>query len=90
MGRIWSDQRRYESWLRVEIAAAEAMAAAGTIPVDAAREIRDRGGFDGGALGGLCPPPGRGCAAGGWESGPLIKSPSSFYASRPVRRQPPA
>jgi adenylosuccinate lyase len=46
MGRIWSDQRRYESWLRVEIAAAEAMAAAGIIPVDAAREIRERGGFD--------------------------------------------
>ena len=26
MGRIWSDQRRYETWLLVEIAAAEAMA----------------------------------------------------------------
>ena len=28
MGRIWSDQRRYETWLLVETAAAEAMAAA--------------------------------------------------------------
>ena len=27
MGRIWSEQRRYETWLQVEIAAAEAMAA---------------------------------------------------------------
>jgi adenylosuccinate lyase len=46
MGRIWSDQRRYETWLLVETAAAEAMAAAGIIPVDAARDIRERGGFD--------------------------------------------
>src|SRR5262245_43589087 len=46
MGRIWSDQRRYEMWLRVETAAAEAMAAAGIIPVEAARDIRERGGFD--------------------------------------------
>jgi adenylosuccinate lyase len=46
MGRIWSDQRRYETWLLVETAAAEAMAAAGIVPPDAARDIRDRGGFD--------------------------------------------
>ena len=26
MGRIWSEQRRYETWLQVELAAAEAMA----------------------------------------------------------------
>ena len=46
MGRIWSDQRRYESWLRVEVAAAEAMAAAGIVPIEAAREIRELGRFD--------------------------------------------
>src|ERR1700741_1041729 len=46
MGRIWSDQYRYETWLRVETAAAEAMAAAGIIPSDAARDIRERGAFD--------------------------------------------
>jgi adenylosuccinate lyase len=46
MGRVWSDQRRYETWLLVETAAAEAMAAAGIIPSDAARDIRDRGAFD--------------------------------------------
>src|SRR5215471_15979994 len=46
MGRIWSDQRRYETWLLVESAAAEAMAAAGIVPADAARDIRERGGFD--------------------------------------------
>ena len=46
MGRIWSDQRRYETWLLVETAAAESMAAAGIVPADAARDIRERGGFD--------------------------------------------
>jgi adenylosuccinate lyase len=46
MGRIWSDQRRYETWLLVETAAAEAMASAGIVPADAARDIRERGGFD--------------------------------------------
>jgi len=46
MGRIWSDQRRYETWLLVEMAAAEAMAAAGLVPPDAARDIREHGAFD--------------------------------------------
>jgi adenylosuccinate lyase len=46
MGRIWSDQRRYETWLLVETAAAEAMAAAGIVPAEAARDIRERGAFD--------------------------------------------
>ena len=41
--RIWSDQRRYETWLLVETAAAEAMADAGIVPADAARDIRERG-----------------------------------------------
>ena len=39
MGRIWSDQRKYETWLRVEVAAAEAMAATGLVPEAAARDI---------------------------------------------------
>ena len=46
MGRIWSDQRRYETWLLVEMAAADAMAAAGIVPPEAARDIRERGAFD--------------------------------------------
>ena len=46
MGAIWSDQRRYETWLQVETAAAEAMAAAGIVPAEAARDIRARGAFD--------------------------------------------
>src|ERR1041385_7758205 len=46
MGRIWSDQRRFETWLLVEQAAADAMASAGIVPADAARDIRERGAFD--------------------------------------------
>jgi adenylosuccinate lyase len=46
MGAIWSDQRRYETWLAVELAAADAMAEAGVIPADAARELRVRASFD--------------------------------------------
>ena len=46
MGRIWSDQRRYETWLQVELAAADAMAPAGIVPADAARELRERAAFD--------------------------------------------
>src|ERR671922_1869716 len=45
MGRIWSDQRKYETWLQVEIAAADAMARAGIVPEDAARDIRARAAF---------------------------------------------
>src|SRR5947207_2839166 len=46
MGRIWSDQRRYETWLLVETAAADVMASAGIVPPEAARDIRERGAFD--------------------------------------------
>src|SRR5688500_8275245 len=46
MGRIWSEERRFETWLQVEIAAAEVMADAGIIPHEAARDIRDKSTFD--------------------------------------------
>jgi adenylosuccinate lyase len=46
MGRIWSEQRKYETWLQVEVAAAEAMADAGIVPVEAARDLKAKGGFD--------------------------------------------
>jgi adenylosuccinate lyase len=39
MGRIWSDTRRFETWLQVEIAAAEAMAAAAIVPAAAAKDM---------------------------------------------------
>lgn len=45
MGRIWSDQRKYETWLQVELAALDAMARAGIVPPEAARDIRTRAAF---------------------------------------------
>ncbi len=46
MGRIWTEGRRYEAWLEVELAAADAMAAAGIIPAEAARDLRANARFD--------------------------------------------
>ena len=46
MGAIWSDRRRYETWLDVELAAADAMAEAGIVPEEAARDLRARASFD--------------------------------------------
>src|SRR5258706_7234505 len=46
MGAIWSDQRRYETWMEVELAAADAMAEAGLVPREAAAELRAKAAFD--------------------------------------------
>ena len=46
MGAIWSDQRRYETWLEVELAATDALAEAGVVPAEAARELRQKAAFD--------------------------------------------
>jgi adenylosuccinate lyase len=46
MGAIWSEARRYQTWLEVELAAADAMAEAGLVPAEAARELRARAAFD--------------------------------------------
>lgn len=46
MGAIWGDQRRYETWLQVELAAADAMAEKGIVPHEAARDLRARAAFD--------------------------------------------
>ncbi|TMB26227.1 MAG: adenylosuccinate lyase, partial [Deltaproteobacteria bacterium] len=35
MARLWTPENRYQSWLRVELAAANAMAEAGLVPRDA-------------------------------------------------------
>ena len=37
MGRIWSDENKYRTWLEVELAAAEALAEMGEVPAEAAR-----------------------------------------------------
>ena len=40
MAAIWSDEARYEAWLRVEVAACEAFARRGRIPADVMARIR--------------------------------------------------
>jgi adenylosuccinate lyase len=45
MRRIWSDARKFEIWLEIEILAAEEMAALGQIPKQDAADIRKRARF---------------------------------------------
>jgi adenylosuccinate lyase len=45
MGRIWSEDNRFRTWLAVEVAATETLAEAGLVPKDAAKAIRERAGF---------------------------------------------
>jgi adenylosuccinate lyase len=45
MGRIWSDENRFRTWLAVEIAASETLAEAGMVPREAAKTIRERADF---------------------------------------------
>ncbi len=46
MGAIWSDQRRYETWLEVELAATDALVETGVVPASDARELRQKAAFD--------------------------------------------
>src|SRR5215475_199741 len=46
MGRIWSDQNKFQTWLDVEIAATETLAEVGLVPQSAAKAIREKGGFE--------------------------------------------
>jgi adenylosuccinate lyase len=46
MGRIWSEENRFRTWLAVEVAATETLAEAGLVPKSAARAIRERADFN--------------------------------------------
>ena len=46
MGRIWEEDRRFARWLEVELAVCDALADAGEIPKEAAKNIRARARFD--------------------------------------------
>ena len=45
MGRIWSDENRFRTWLAVEVAATETLAEADIVPKSAAKAIRERANF---------------------------------------------
>jgi adenylosuccinate lyase len=46
MRRIWSDQNKYQQWLEVELATAEALAQTKDVPPDAARLLRKHASFN--------------------------------------------
>jgi adenylosuccinate lyase len=45
IGAVWTQQRRMETWLQVELAATDAWAAEGVVPEEAARACRERASF---------------------------------------------
>ena len=45
MGEIWASERKYQTWLEIEIAAAETMAEDGLVPAEALAEIREKAAF---------------------------------------------
>jgi adenylosuccinate lyase len=46
LGRIWSEQRKLEAWLEVELAVCEALAAEGVVPPDDLEQIKAGASFD--------------------------------------------
>ena len=45
MGAVWSEQRKLDTWLEVELAVVEALAEQGVVPEEDAAAIRDRASF---------------------------------------------
>jgi adenylosuccinate lyase len=45
MGRIWSDENKFRTWLEVELAASETLAEMGEVPPEAASLLRQHAGF---------------------------------------------
>ena len=46
IGAVWTDRRKMEAWLAVELAATDAWAAAGRVPAEAAAACRERASFE--------------------------------------------
>ncbi len=46
MGRVWSEENRFQKWLEVELAAAETLAEVGVVPAAAAAKLRERARVD--------------------------------------------
>ena len=45
MGKVWTDENRYKAWLKVEIAATNAWAELGEVPVEDAKKIAENASF---------------------------------------------
>ena len=50
MGRVWSEENKFQKWLEVELAATEALAEAGRVPLEAAKKLRARARIDVGRI----------------------------------------
>jgi adenylosuccinate lyase len=46
MGKIWTDQRKFEAWLQIELLVCEALSQSGEIPPEVVREIKEKASFD--------------------------------------------
>ena len=46
MGRVWSEENKFQKWLDVELAATETLAEAGVVPREAAAKLRERARVD--------------------------------------------
>jgi adenylosuccinate lyase len=46
MGRVWSEENRFQKWLEVELAATETLAETGIVPREAAAKLRERARID--------------------------------------------
>src|SRR5689334_22335801 len=46
MGAVWSDARRYDTWLQVELAATDVLAETGVVPAADAKTLRERAAYD--------------------------------------------
>src|SRR5262249_61543715 len=46
MARLWSEQNKFATWLKVEIAATEVLAERGVVPREALEAIRSRARFE--------------------------------------------
>src|SRR6202030_2303909 len=46
MGRVWSDENKFQKWLDVELGGAETLAGDGIVPRDAALKLRERARVD--------------------------------------------
>ncbi len=46
MGKIWTDRRKFETWLEIELLACEALSQLGWIPEEAVKEMRKKASFN--------------------------------------------
>ena len=46
MAKVWTEQRKFETWLEIELSVCEALSELGEIPLEAVREIREKSKFD--------------------------------------------